>query len=136
MEWGVGGSDFRKPMTCEYIGKQRSSGENAGIVTGGLEIELTGASTVLHDVAVERQPPPHLPNRSPCFGSWRDQVTRHLIEFDTMGYPNIFATVNDDTESGQSLWSIGYLGWACSVNGEDEKYVAQFFVGRSICDLE
>lgn len=70
------GSDFRKPMTCEYIGKQRSSGENAGIVTGGLEIELTGASAVLHDVAVERQPPPHLPNRSPYFGSWRDQVTR------------------------------------------------------------
>jgi len=45
-------------MTCEYVGKQRSSGENSGIVTGGLEIELTGASAVLHDVALERHPPP------------------------------------------------------------------------------
>jgi hypothetical protein len=43
-------------MTCEYIGKQQSSGENSGIVTGGLEIELTGASAVLHDVALERHP--------------------------------------------------------------------------------
>jgi hypothetical protein len=45
-------------MTCEYIGKQRSSGEGSGIVTGRLEIELTGATTVLHDVAVEHHPPP------------------------------------------------------------------------------
>jgi hypothetical protein len=45
-------------MTCEYIGKQRSSGENSAIVTGGLEIELTGASALLHDVALERHPTP------------------------------------------------------------------------------
>lgn len=45
-------------MTCEYIGKQRLSGENSGIVTGGLEIELTGASAVLHDVALERHRSP------------------------------------------------------------------------------
>jgi len=48
-------------MTCEYVGKQRSSGENSGIVTGGLEIELTGASVVLHDVALERHPLPSTP---------------------------------------------------------------------------
>jgi hypothetical protein len=60
------GNDFRKPMTCEYIGKQRSSGENSWIVTGGLEIELTGASAVLHDVAVECHPhPPHYENLRP-----------------------------------------------------------------------
>ena len=53
-------------MTCEYVGKQRSSGENSGIVTGGLEIELTGASAVLHDEALERHPPPH---RRPYVGS-------------------------------------------------------------------
>jgi hypothetical protein len=62
------GSDFRKPMTCEYIGKQRSSGENSWIVTGGMEIELTGASAVLHDVAVDRHLHP-LPNRRPYVGS-------------------------------------------------------------------
>jgi hypothetical protein len=43
-------------MTCEYIGKQWSSGEGSGIVTGRLEIELTGATTVLHDAAAEHHP--------------------------------------------------------------------------------
>jgi len=62
------GSDFRKPMTCEYIGKQRSSGENSGIVTGGLEIELTGASAVLHDVALEHHSSLLL-DRRPYIGS-------------------------------------------------------------------
>jgi len=66
-EWGGGGVIFESQWRVNILG---SSGENSGIVTGGLEIELTGASAVLHDVALERHPSPH-PYRRPYVGSWR-----------------------------------------------------------------
>jgi hypothetical protein len=74
-------------------------GQDPGIVTAGLEIELAWATTVLYDVAVgphNHPTPPQLALEGPHLDSWRDQLPELLlIGLDTTGWSIIWCIMKE-----------------------------------------